>query len=130
MSDADPPREIDVLRALCALEQIEDPGSRAFTAGPGPWPLEGFLVRLGTAVHAYQNRCPHAGHRLNLRPHDFMTRDRLLVICSSHAARFDPATGMCVAGPCAGASLRRVPIELRAGYVLLGEGVDPADYAD
>ncbi len=115
--------ELDVERVLCALAELDDPGSRAFTAGRGDWPLRGFVVRRGREVNAYVNRCPHAGHPLNLRPHEFLTPDRGLILCNSHGAIFELATGYCVAGPCAGAHLRRVPIEVRSGYVLLAAGV-------
>ena len=113
----------DVERVLCPLAELDDPGSRAFTVGRGDWPLRGFLVRRGAAVNAYVNRCPHAGHPLNLQPHEFLTPDRALILCNSHGAIFEMATGYCVIGPCAGARLRRVPIEVRSGYVLLAAGV-------
>ncbi len=120
----------DVERVICRVGEIEDPGSRAFTLGAGAWPVHGLLVRRGGALHAYVNRCPHAGHPLNLRPHEFLTPDRSLVVCNSHGALFEIGTGLCVAGPCAGASLRAIPIEVRAGYVLLGDGVRVEDYED
>ena len=123
MSRADPDcgagPVLDLERVLCALAEIEDPGSRAFTVGSGDWPLRGVLVRRGGEVHAYVNRCPHAGHPLNLRPNDFLTPDRSLLLCHSHGALFEISTGLCVDGPCAGARLRRVPVEVQRGYVLL-----------
>ena len=122
--------EVDVERVVCALEELGDPGSRAFTIGRGDWPLSGFVVRRGAEVHAYVNRCPHAGHPLNLQPHDFLTLDRSLVLCRSHGALFEITTGLCVAGPCAGNSLRRVPVEVVAGYVLLATGVQSEAFAD
>jgi len=121
---------LDVERVICAFAELDDPGSRAFTIGRGDWPLRGLVVRRGREVHAYVNRCPHAGHPLNLRPHEFLTPDRSLVVCNSHGALFEIATGYCVAGPCAGASLRRVPVEMRDGYVLVADGVDADALAD
>ena len=122
--------ELDVERVLCALAELEDPGSRAFRVGRGDWPLSGLVVRRGAEVHAYVNRCPHAGHPLNLRPHDFLTLDRSLLLCHSHGALFELTTGLCVAGPCAGAALRRVPVEVAGGYVLLAPGVRGEAFAD
>jgi nitrite reductase/ring-hydroxylating ferredoxin subunit len=122
--------ELDVERVVCALAELEDPGSRAFTIGRGDWPLRGLVVRRGREVHAYVNRCPHAGHPLNLQPHDFLTQDRRLVLCRSHGALFEMTTGLCVAGPCAGRSLRRIPLEILAGYVLVAAGVSAEAYAD
>jgi nitrite reductase/ring-hydroxylating ferredoxin subunit len=120
----------DLERVICRLGDLDEPGSRAFTVGGGDWPVRGLLVRRQGHVHAYVNRCPHAGHPLNLRPHEFLTPDRSLVVCNSHGALFEIATGRCVDGPCAGASLRRIPVEVRAGYVLLGADVRIEDYED
>ena len=123
MSRDDRSPDVDVERVVCALAELDDPGSRAFTIGRGEWPLRGLVVRRRAEVHAFVNHCPHEGHPLNLRPHEFLTPDRRLVLCHSHGALFEITTGLCVAGPCAGRSLRRVPIEIAGGYVLLARDV-------
>jgi len=110
---------VDVERVICALTEIPDGGSRAFTVGSGDWPLRGFLVRVREEVRAYVNRCPHAGHPLNLRPHEFLSPDGTLILCHSHGALFEKLTGHCVAGPCAGNVLEPLGIEVADGYVLL-----------
>ena len=120
-----PPREIDVTRVLCALPELETTGSRGFSVGEGDWPLRGFVVRTSTGVAAYVNTCPHAGHPLNFRPDKFLTPDRSMILCASHGALFTRDDGLCIAGPCPGESLKRVPIEVVGEYVLLAEGVDP-----
>ncbi len=130
MSGTEPAPEVDLERVICALTELDDPGSRAFTIGRGEWPLSGFLVRRGSEVHGYVNRCPHAGHPLNLRPHEFLTGDGSLLLCNSHGALFEIATGLCVDGPCAGARLRRIPIEVRNGYVLVASGFRAEAFAD
>ncbi|MBP6514990.1 MAG: Rieske 2Fe-2S domain-containing protein [Steroidobacteraceae bacterium] len=119
-------REIDLERVICALGELEGGDARAFTLGEGSWPLRGLVLKRGGEVRAYVNWCPHAGHALNLQPNRFMTEDRALLLCHSHGALFDPATGFCIAGPCAGKSLREVPVIVESGYVLLADGVDPA----
>lgn len=110
---------LDVARVICALDELADPGARGFTLGGGDWPLRGVVVRRGPSLNAYVNRCPHAGHPLNLRPNEFLTPDRSLLLCHSHGALFEFATGLCVAGPCTGARLRPVPVDVQQGYVLL-----------
>jgi nitrite reductase/ring-hydroxylating ferredoxin subunit len=127
MSDA---RQLDVERVICRLTDIEDPGARGFVVGTGDWPLRGFVVRAGQEVRGYVNHCPHAGHPLNLRPHKFLTPDGALILCCSHGALFEKQTGYCVAGPCAGRSLRPVPLTVEAGFVLLADGVDANALAD
>jgi nitrite reductase/ring-hydroxylating ferredoxin subunit len=121
---------IDVERVICRLSDIGDPGSRGFTIGTGDWPLRGFVVRMGEQAWAYVNRCPHAGHPLNIVPHKFLTPGRELILCASHGALFDRQTGFCIAGPCGGQSLESVPVEVTAGFVMLAAGVDPQAYAE
>ncbi len=123
-------RTIDLERVICRLEDLEVEGSRGFTLGGGPWPLRGLLVRAGAEVQAYVNRCPHAGHPLNLLPHRFLTADRSLILCTAHGALFEKATGRCVAGPCFGAALQPLEVEVRAGYVLIAPEVPLRGAAD
>jgi nitrite reductase/ring-hydroxylating ferredoxin subunit len=117
--------ELDVERVLCRLSELED-GPRAFALGAGDWPLRGFVVKAGDAVRGYLNRCPHAGHRLDLVPRRFLTPDGTLIVCGSHGALFEKGTGYCVAGPCAGRSLTPLALEVRCGFVLLADSVDVA----
>ena len=126
--EADP--ALDVERVVCPVSELEAHGARAFTIGGGDWPLRGFVVRVGAHLRGYVNRCPHAGHPLNLLPDRFFTPDGALILCSSHGALFEKLTGYCVAGPCAGRSLTAVPLEVRAGYVMLADGVDIAALAE
>ena len=116
----------DLERIICRDSELGAEGARGFTIGGGDWPLRGFVVRVGGQLRAYVNRCPHAGHPLNLLPDRFFTPDGALILCSSHGALFEKLTGFCVAGPCAGRALTPVPLEVRSGYVMLAEGVDVA----
>jgi nitrite reductase/ring-hydroxylating ferredoxin subunit len=120
-----PPREIDLTRVLCSLAELEPTGSKGFAVGEGDWPLRGFVVRSSRGVAAYVNNCPHAGHPLNFKADKFLTPDRTLILCASHGALFTRDEGLCIAGPCPGQSLRRVPVEVIGDYVLLAEGADP-----
>jgi nitrite reductase/ring-hydroxylating ferredoxin subunit len=120
-----PGPDIDVERVVCRLTDLDQHGgARGFTIGRGEWPLRGFVVRSGDTVHGYVNYCPHAGHPLNLKPHQFLTHDGSLILCSSHGALFEKQTGYCVAGPCAGKQLRPIPLEVESGFVMLAAGVD------
>jgi nitrite reductase/ring-hydroxylating ferredoxin subunit len=115
---------IDLERVVCRVTELDASGARAFTVGGGDWPLRGFVVRVGDGVRGYLNRCPHAGHPLNLLPDRFLTPDAALILCCSHGALFEKASGYCVAGPCAGSALTAVPLEIRHGFVLLADSVD------
>ena len=107
--------------ALCTLEELAEHGSRGFRVGEGDWPLRGFVVALADGgLRAYENTCPHAGHPLDLLPHRFLTADRGHIVCASHGALFDLDSGLCVAGPCPGRSLRPIAVTVTpAGEVRL-----------
>ena len=107
---------------ICRVQDIEDPGSRAFSIGEGDWPLRGFIVRVGADVFAYVNRCPHAGHPLNFRPDEFLTIDKASIICRSHGALFERDTGACIAGPCAGRALSALPVRIEHDSVIVEVG--------
>jgi len=99
---------------LCALSDLEDPGSAAFVLEDGT-PI--LLVRRGTSVFAYRNSCPHAGHPLDWTPGRFLDLERRFILCASHGASFVIETGLCVGGPCAGKSLDSLPIHLEDGVI-------------
>ena len=102
---------------LCRFDDLADPGCREFRIGEGDWPFRGFVVRRGEQVFAYQNYCVHAGHPLNWKPDEFLTADGKQLICASHGAVYDIASGACTGGPCRGKSLRTVAVEIRDGDV-------------
>ncbi len=103
--------------AVGSLTELEDPGCREFTVGEGDWPFRGFVVRQGDDVFGYQNVCAHAGHPLNWSPHKFLTKDQSAIICASHGATYDIKTGVCIAGPASGRSLRAVEVAVRDGVI-------------
>lgn len=115
------------LHRLCRVTEIDDPGARLFEFGEfvsdpdnldsNDWPVSIFVVRQGDAVHAYINRCPHAGHQLNWVGERFLNRERDHILCASHGAVFAIDSGVCVAGPCPGERLAPVEIEINAGEI-------------
>jgi nitrite reductase/ring-hydroxylating ferredoxin subunit len=117
------PTDVDLERVICPLHELADPGAKGFTMGTGDWPLRGFVVRRGGIVRAYVNHCPHAGFPLNWQPDAFLAPDAPLILCVMHGALFEIESGACVAGPCAGKSLRPLPVCVQRGYVMLDAGV-------
>jgi nitrite reductase/ring-hydroxylating ferredoxin subunit len=109
---------------LARLADLPDGATRGFDLTEDEWPLRGFLVRVGGAVHAYVNRCPHAGRPLNFQPDAFLAKDGELIQCVAHGALFEKDTGLCIAGPCVDESLRRIEVRLESGEVRLAEDVD------
>jgi nitrite reductase/ring-hydroxylating ferredoxin subunit len=91
---------------------LADPGARSFELGTGTWPFRGFLVRRRGELRAFANICPHLSHPLDMLPEEFFAPDAELLRCMSHGALFDPDSGLCVVGPCAGQSLLRLQSRL------------------
>lgn len=104
---------------ICALADIEDPGSRGFVIEQGEWPMHGFVVRKNDEVYAYLNVCPHAGRMLNWGPNRFLTKDRSLIMCAAHGAIFEISTGICVGGPCEGDALSKLSASVENGRVVV-----------
>ncbi|HUP97775.1 MAG TPA: Rieske (2Fe-2S) protein [Usitatibacter sp.] len=109
-------------RLICASAELADGGKgvRFELATRSP----GFAIRHYGKVHAYVNRCPHAGTELDWQEGEFRDETGYYLICSTHGALFEPGSGFCVAGPCRGASLERVAVREQDGQVILGAHPD------
>lgn len=79
------------------------------------------LLRLGDSLLAYRNVCPHMGIELDWEPARLLTRGGRYLQCTGHGARFDPATGLCLSGPCAGDSLACLPVRISNDVVMLDD---------
>jgi len=89
------------------------PGTtQKFRLACGGRSLDGFIVHHEHGYSAYINRCPHVGTPLDLWPNEFLSVDGRDLICSTHGAVFEPASGQCTMGPCAGDALERLPVRL------------------
>jgi nitrite reductase/ring-hydroxylating ferredoxin subunit len=87
---------------------------------------EGFVIRRGGKLYAYRNQCRHQPLTLDYGDGEFFTEDNAYLLCRNHGALFQPETGLCIAGPCTGASLFPMvvrEIEARVEVLL----PDPAD---
>jgi nitrite reductase/ring-hydroxylating ferredoxin subunit len=95
---------------LLSLDKIQDRESQSFTLAGKP--SGGFMVNRDGEYFAYVNSCPHTGAPLEWTPDQFLDAEGGHIICAVHGALFEIATGLCVYGPCTGASLESVPLEV------------------
>jgi len=107
------------VRSVARIADLGDPGAREFFVGEGDWPFRGFLVQVNGRLRAYANVCPHKGHPLNLADDEFLVPGQALLRCASHGALFEPESGLCVFGPCAGRSLTALECWVENGEVLV-----------
>jgi nitrite reductase/ring-hydroxylating ferredoxin subunit len=90
--------------------------------GYGPKAAEALLVAFRGEVHAFLNVCPHVGTPLDWMPNEFFDAENKRLLCRTHGALFDPRSGDCLAGPCAGKALTLVAIKRGAeGEIRLGK---------
>ena len=82
--------------------------------------LDAFLVNDQGNYHAYVNRCRHMPTPLDFVRDEFLSDDGRYLQCYTHGALYEFATGECVAGPCKGESLYRLPVRVDRGEVLVG----------
>ncbi|MCE4556591.1 Rieske 2Fe-2S domain-containing protein [Pelomonas sp. P8] len=94
------------------MDDLPERGSRGFDPlGRGADTV--FVVRQGEMLRAYLDRCPHYGDTsLPWRKDRYLDAAGEAIVCAAHGARFDPATGACLLGPCLGQSLTAVPLDL------------------
>lgn len=106
---------------LCRLSDIDDPGGRGFNVVTD-WGMEQvFVVRKGSQIYGYINRCPHTGTPLDWKPDIFLNYDKNRIQCSTHGAQFRIEDGFCLAGPCPGRSLVPFQVKLEDGAVITTE---------
>ena len=69
-----------------------------------------FLIRFNGIIYAYLNRCAHLMLELDWDDAEYFNASGEYILCSNHGAMFEPATGLCIDGPCYGASLTPVSV--------------------
>lgn len=79
---------------------------------------EVILTRLGGEVTGWLNRCMHFRH-IRLDKGSGAPKRNGELVCANHGALFEDDTGLCTHGPCEGAYLNPVEIEIRDGAVYL-----------
>jgi nitrite reductase/ring-hydroxylating ferredoxin subunit len=103
---------------LCASGALEEAG-KACVFDVLLWraPARAFALRFEGRVVAYLNRCAHVPTEMDWRPGEFLDDERRFILCSMHGAVYEPTTGRCIAGPCAGERLMRIEVMERDGQV-------------
>jgi nitrite reductase/ring-hydroxylating ferredoxin subunit len=102
---------------LGPLAIIADGAARNFVLQMKAGRFHGFVVRRGEAVHGYVDRCPHASLPLAQELDAYLTPDGRFITCSWHGAMFEPDSGRCVGGPCAGDRLTPWPVGVIDGEI-------------
>ena len=109
---------MDEASRITAVEEIPEDSSFLFTVRDGFDLEEAILVQLADGVVAFENYCPHwRDVRLDKGSGATMRGNEL--VCEKHGATFERDSGACTFGPCEGAVLETVDVEVEDGDVYL-----------
>jgi nitrite reductase/ring-hydroxylating ferredoxin subunit len=102
---------VDESRVICSSVELQDGGRGVrFELDWAGRKVPAFVVRYQGKPRAYLNRCGHVGVELDWQEGAFFDSGGVYLICSTHGALYDPATGRCAAGRCNGNGL--VPLDV------------------
>jgi nitrite reductase/ring-hydroxylating ferredoxin subunit len=107
----------DPLFALCNSSELQE-GSMAvpFEVMHAGQTCRAFAVRFNGRVVAYLNRCAHVAMEMDWKPNRFFDDSGRWLLCATHGATYEPASGACAGGPCRG-GLMAIPVMERNGVV-------------
>ena len=112
-------------RLICASADIQDGGDGCrFEVDRQGRSQAAFVLRYAGQPHAYVNQCAHVAVELDWNPGKFFDDSGLYLICATHGATYEPTSGLCVAGPCAGRKLHKLTVAERDGNIYLDESHD------
>jgi nitrite reductase/ring-hydroxylating ferredoxin subunit len=106
-------------RMVARVSDLDPGGVKKFWIICQKYRVPGFLVNEGGRFHAYVNRCRHMPTPLDFIRDQFISEDGQYLMCYTHGALYERATGLCIAGPCKGESLYRLPVCVDQGDVLV-----------
>jgi nitrite reductase/ring-hydroxylating ferredoxin subunit len=80
---------------------------------------ECFVINFHGQYHAYVNRCRHVPMAMDWVDNQFFAEQGRYLMCQTHNAYFEPASGECIAGPASacGKFLYCVPLEIDNGVI-------------
>jgi len=107
-------------RIIARMEELQPGSVKKFWLICKKYRVDAFLVNHGGRFHAYVNRCRHMPTPLDFVRDQFLSEDRRYLMCYTHGALYDFATGKCIAGPCKGELLYRLPVKVDRGEIVVG----------
>jgi nitrite reductase/ring-hydroxylating ferredoxin subunit len=103
---------------VCGGEALVDGGDGVrFLVNVNGRDIGAFVVRFEGVAYGYLNQCAHVPMEMDWQEGKFFESSGLYLMCATHGAIYAPDSGMCVGGPCRGASLSRLRVEERDGAV-------------
>ena len=104
-------------KLVARVGELAHGASKKFKIRRGEFDSEALLINYQGELFAYVNRCPHIGISLDWADNQFFSIDQRYLMCANHGAVFEPPTGECVWGPCVGAALQKLDVEIEGEKV-------------
>lgn len=102
---------------LCDGTDLQDGGLAVpFDVVYGGQTCRAFAIRFEGQAHAYLNRCAHVAMEMDYQANRFFDDTGRWLLCATHGAAYQPATGECAGGPCRG-GLVRITLSEQGGVV-------------
>lgn len=110
----------DGQRLICASAELEEAGKGVrFELEHAGRTTPAFVIRWRGQARAYLNRCGHVPVEMDWQAGEFFDLSRLYLLCATHGALYDPASGACLGGRCNGKGLVPVPVAEEDGRIYL-----------
>jgi len=99
------------------LDELPVGTTRKFVLQRDGRELDAFVLHHAGGLVAYVNRCCHIPMTMDWVENQFLSDDGRHILCATHGALYQPASGECIAGPPLGQCLTPVPLEIRDGAI-------------
>tara|TARA_B100000795_G_scaffold246680_1_gene212529 strand:- start:171 stop:509 length:339 start_codon:yes stop_codon:yes gene_type:complete len=90
----------------------KDPSTVKFTFLEYGEKQSGFVVFFDAKYYAYRNKCQHLAVELDWDNNEFFEEEEKFIVCATHGAIYEPSSGNCIMGPCAGKKLETIDLEI------------------
>jgi len=106
-------------KKLIKLDDLSEGTTKRFSFKRDGIRVDAFVANYRGEIVAYENICRHQPLTLDYGDGEFFSSDGNLFVCQTHGAMYHPKTGLCIEGPCTGASLHPLNIEIIDGEIHL-----------
>ena len=106
-------------KKIAKLLDLPEGTTKRFSFNRNGVRVDAFVANFKGDIVAYENLCRHLPITLDCGDGEFFSKNNNFFVCQTHGAFYEPKTGLCVSGPCVGASLIQLSTELNDGEVFL-----------
>ena len=106
---------------IATAKEVKEGKTVKFSFTRDDRPQEGFVGQFKGKLFAYNNTCRHLPISLDYGDNRFFDLKGETLVCQTHGAVYEPDSGLCTRGPCAGASLYALEVIEEDGVLWFDE---------